>query len=99
VAGAYAPSIGVTPLHGFGAWPVWLYLSGFSAGEVNVYLAPCCWKPAVTALGRFVWSRVIAAALPAIAPLVSGYAEFAAPGVALMNVNHGGTPPPVTLFQ
>ena len=51
----------MTPLYGFGAWPVWLYWSGFSAGEENAYLAPCWAKPAVTALCRSLCSWSIAA--------------------------------------
>jgi hypothetical protein len=61
-------------------------------------------NPAVTAACRSVWNCEIAAAFAVIAAPgepapVSGYAGFGAAGTALMNVNQGGTPPPVTLFQ
>jgi hypothetical protein len=75
-----------------------LYLSGFSAGEENAYFAPCWAKPAATALCRSPWSWSIAALL-AVSAAPSGYAELGASGVALMNVNQGGTPPPVMLFR
>ena len=58
---------GMTPLYGFGAWPVWLYRSGFSSGDART----CTWrpaaaKPALTALWRSLRKRVIAAELAAM---------------------------------
>ncbi len=68
----------------------------------------CCAKPAVTAFLRSLSNDVIAALFaemfaPGEPGPVSGYFEFGADGVSVMNVRHGGTPPALApadeLFQ
>src|SRR5215469_13128618 len=93
-----------SPVKGFGAWPVWLNRCGFSSGTEKPYFAPCWANPAVTAAWRssrncWICAEFALISAPGDPAPVSGYAEFGAAGVALMNVDHGPTRPPMTLFQ